>query len=408
MNSNVSALGCDATTGDSRALRPYGRGSWERKFEMTRSFSVIGSPQANERGPAMSVAAALRRVVDLWQRYRRRFARSSPLPVSITEQMIHDAVTGARTDSKLPLDRDRALLGAILDALPEQVFLVDREGKLVAVLGGRDVDHFHDGSGLAGRYLHDVLPESRATEFLGCVHEALETNSVVELHYQLDRSEIDGVAAREGVPDTQWFEGLASPLPPDDDRDDLVVWMTFDVTDLRRTQHELERLARTDGLTGLLNHRTFFEEAERELAWSRRSGQPQALLALDLDQFKEINDSFGHAAGDAVLREVGRILSNEVRSVDVLGRMGGEEFAIISRGSDIHQGLDLAERLRSSIEAMHVEHLDLSLTCTASIGVTQIQSTDNGPDDALRRADAALYEAKHNGRNRVEAHTPTG
>ena len=328
--------------------------------------------------------------------------------------MIHDVVTGATTDSELPPDREHALLAAILAALPEIVFLVDRNGQLVAVLGGRDRHRVHDGSGLVGRYLRDVLPEPRATGFLEHVHEALETNRVVEYHYQLNRSEIDGVIPRPGLPDEQWFEGFASPLPPMDDRDDLVAWIAFDVTDshrafqvLQEQQHELEQLARTDGLTGVLNRRTFFEEAERELAWSQRTGQPQALLELDLDHFKQVNDDFGHAAGDAVLQQVGQILSNEVRSIDVLGRIGGEEFAIVSRGSNIHQGVALAERLRSSIAAMHVDYLDLTLTCTTSIGVTEIQPADQRPEDALRRADTALYQAKHRGRNRVETHTPT-
>ena len=334
--------------------------------------------------------------------------------MSPTDEVIHDVVTETAPDPSLPPVVDRALLAAILDALPELVFVADRNGKLVAVHGGRNVDHFHDASELVGQRLQDVLPQSRATEFLACIHEALETGSVVQHQYQLARKEIDGIITRPGLPEEQWFMGFASPLAHDDARIDLVVWMAVEVTDsqmalqlLVEHEHELEHLARTDGLTGLLNRRTFFEEAERELAWSRRSGQPQALLELDVDHFKRINDDFGHAAGDVVLQRIGEILASEVRSTDILGRIGGEEFAIVSRGSDIHQGLELAERLRSRIEAMRLDYLDLVLTCTASIGVTELAPADQHTDDALRRADSALYDAKRHGRNRVEAHTTT-
>ncbi len=319
----------------------------------------------------------------------------------------------ATTSSEGLPDHGDQLLRAVLDALPELVFVLDRDGKYVAVVGGRDARRYHDGSALVGSYMHDVLPEHLADGFLERIHEALDHDRVVDYEYQLSRNDVGGVGERAGLSDDLWFEGRVAPLPGEEGRIDLVVWMAFNVTEshlalqrLHEQQEELERLASTDGLTGLLNRRRFFEESNRELAWVRRSGQPAALLTLDLDLFKQINDTHGHAAGDAVLRSVGRLLARELRAVDVLGRIGGEEFALVSRGTNLQQGLALAERLRRELSAMRVEHADQVLSCTASIGVTELWATDERPEDALRRADAALYRAKDRGRDRVDAGPP--
>lgn len=317
------------------------------------------------------------------------------------------------TGSERPFRHSVSLLRAVLDALPEPVFLIDWRGKYVAVHGGSDAQRYHDGGALVGAYMHDVLPEHLADEFLERIHEALDQNRVVYVEYQLSRNDVDGVSERTGLSDDLWFEGRVAPLPAEAGRNDLVVWMAVNVTEshvalqcLHEQQGELERLARTDGLTGLLNRRRFFEELDRELAWARRSGHPASLLELDLDLFKQINDTHGHDAGDAVLRSVSRLLARDLREVDVLGRIGGEEFALVSRGANLHQGLILAERLRRELSAMRVEHADQVLSCTASIGVTELRATDERPEDAMRRADAALYRAKDRGRDCVEADPP--
>lgn len=309
-----------------------------------------------------------------------------------------------------------ALLEAIVGALPEPFFVLDREGRYVAVLGGVDNTRYHDGRPLVGKLMHDVLPAAAADRFLECVHEALDTGRVVHHEYTLSSDDVEGVNARPDVPDHLWFEAHIAPLPTVEGRPDMVVWLIFNVTDSRvalhrlelqqrvmhEQQHELERLARIDPLTELLHHRSFLTEAQRELEWVRRTRQPAALILFDLDRFKVINDTWGHAAGDATLIAVADLLRAERRASDVIGRLGGEEFALVVRGADIVAGRRAAERLRAAVAALEIRYEGTTISITASFGVTELHPTDEHADAAVRRADAAMYSAKRLGRDRVE------
>ena len=309
-----------------------------------------------------------------------------------------------------------ALLEAIVEALPEPFFVLDREGRYVAVLGGVDNTRYHDGRPLIGKLMHEVLPAEVADRFLERVHEALDTGRVVHHEYTLSRDEVEGVQPRTDVPDQLWFEGHIAPLPSVSGRRDMVVWMIFNVTESRvalhrlelqqrvmqEQQHELERLARVDPLTELLNHRSFFAEAERELERVRRTEEPAALILFDLDRFKVVNDSWGHAAGDAVLIAVSDLLRSECRASHVIGRLGGEEFALVLRGTHLDGGRLVAERLRDAIAGLEVVHAGATISLTASFGVAELRATDEQPDAAVARADAAMFAAKRLGRNRVE------
>lgn len=308
-----------------------------------------------------------------------------------------------------------ALLEAIVETLPEPCFVLDRAGRYIAVLGGLDHTRYHDGRPLTGRRMHDVLPTEAADHFLECVHEALDTGRVVHIEYTLSSDDIEGVKSQLDVPDHLRFEGHIAPMPYAAGRSDMVVWMVFNVTDRRDAlqrlelqqqvmqaqQVELERLARTDPLTELLNRRSFFAEAERELEWVRRTGQPAAMIMFDLDRFKVVNDTWGHAAGDAALFALAELLRAERRANDVIGRLGGEEFALVVRGADLTAGRRAAERLRAAIGALEVLHDGATIPVTASFGVAELCATDEQPDAAVQRADAAMFLAKRLGRNCV-------
>jgi diguanylate cyclase (GGDEF)-like protein/PAS domain S-box-containing protein len=182
-----------------------------------------------------------------------------------------------------------------------------------------------------------------------------------------------------------------------------------DISERKRLEAELKQLATTDPLTGLPNRRAFMERLEQELERLKRYDDSLAsLLMLDLDHFKSINDTFGHAVGDETLRHFAALLRNELRKIDMPGRLGGEEFAILLPGTDRVAALALAERLRRRIAASPLARADGDIHFTVSIGGSALSDDDADPDSVLLRADVALYRAKNNGRDQAWWMYPDG
>ncbi len=172
----------------------------------------------------------------------------------------------------------------------------------------------------------------------------------------------------------------------------------------RAAQAELRRLASIDELTGVANRRWFTVMASRELDRCRRFNHQLSLLMLDIDLFKRVNDTYGHAVGDEVLKAFTRVLEGNLRSVDLLGRLGGEEFAAVLPESDAKAAGFTAERLRAAVEALDFTLEDGSkLKITTSVGIAILTNGEETLDHLLARADAALYTAKREGRNKVVA-----
>jgi diguanylate cyclase (GGDEF)-like protein/PAS domain S-box-containing protein len=170
----------------------------------------------------------------------------------------------------------------------------------------------------------------------------------------------------------------------------------------RYAHDELERLAYTDHLTGLANRRRFFELAEHEVERALRYKAELSVLMMDIDHFKKINDIYGHKAGDIVLQKMAEMCRVALRSVDVVGRIGGEEFAILFPETSCKYAAEAAERLRSAFASTPIPIDDQHyLNFTVSFGVTTFSSTHNNLSALLSRADQALYQAKNSGRNRV-------
>ena len=169
------------------------------------------------------------------------------------------------------------------------------------------------------------------------------------------------------------------------------------LSQLRRIQVQLRDLATHDPLTNVLNARAFSSELAQELSRNRRYGRPLALIYLDLDDFKKVNDAHGHATGDAVLRLVADAMRSAVRQEDVVGRLGGDEFGVLMPETDGPVAQAAANRLVASIRTVFRG----TPSVTASIGVVAVTGTEAGSDELLRRADQAMYEAKRAGKDRV-------
>jgi diguanylate cyclase (GGDEF)-like protein len=171
---------------------------------------------------------------------------------------------------------------------------------------------------------------------------------------------------------------------------------------IRRAEDQARQASLTDSLTGLHNRRFLHQRLEEELSRSQRHGVPLTCVMLDLDHFKKINDTYGHAVGDNVLRDVASILRRHIRKSDIAVRYGGEEFVIVLFSSDARSTATVAERVRADVEDHVLKSGDETFRLTVSVGIASYPEEGiKSADDLLRRADSALYQAKGGGRNMV-------
>jgi two-component system cell cycle response regulator len=175
--------------------------------------------------------------------------------------------------------------------------------------------------------------------------------------------------------------------------------LTRTVTELRSTRDHLARMASTDVLTGVYSRRWWFDLAGKEFSRSRRYDRMFSLLMADLDLFKQINDTFGHEVGDRVLVQFGTMLRQACRQSDVIGRLGGEEFAVLLPETPSEAAQHLATRITEACRALLVDAAAGDVRCSCSLGVTEVRPDDESLDSVLTRADQALYAAKRAGRN---------
>jgi diguanylate cyclase (GGDEF)-like protein len=176
----------------------------------------------------------------------------------------------------------------------------------------------------------------------------------------------------------------------------VVSWMGIE------SKKMLERQAVTDPLTGLSNRRSFTKALERKVEHADRFAEPLSLLMIDIDRFKAVNDTYGHAAGDAVIKAVADTILASIRKVDVAARVGGEEFAVILPKSTMKSSLETAERIRKAVRKCVIPHGRTSLSVTVSIGVATRSGERQVPDVLVKEADRQLYAAKEGGRDRCE------
>ncbi len=179
-----------------------------------------------------------------------------------------------------------------------------------------------------------------------------------------------------------------------------------DITDRREASENHRRASACDHLTGIANRRTFFESAALEIERMKRIPRPLTLILFDADYFKKINDRYGHPAGDAVLRQLAATLTATFRQIDVVARVGGEEFAILLPSTDLEGAQAVAERLREEVESQVVQIDGVGIKYTVSGGIASMSESLLGLDVLMKRADQALYAAKARGRNCIECWRP--
>jgi diguanylate cyclase (GGDEF)-like protein/PAS domain S-box-containing protein len=298
--------------------------------------------------------------------------------------VLSDVSELVRREHELRHERDRIRI--IIEMVREYaIYTLDRDGMVDSWNASGERLFGLDARQIVGRTLAEIV-------------------DVADLRDALDAAIFAGWHRVEGWaitgPDGPFYtDTMISTLVDDGGRPEGFIVITRDATELRRREEELRREADTDPLTQLANRRGFDVRAHRLLAACEVNGSPASLLMIDIDHFKKINDTHGHDGGDVVLCAVGGALRSHLRAIDLIGRLGGEEFAVLLPGADEIAATSRADALRST-----VEDLDIELASRVSVGVTisvGVARHHGHLADTLQRADAAMYIAKQTGRNRV-------
>jgi two-component system cell cycle response regulator len=291
--------------------------------------------------------------------------------------------------------REREMkLDAFISALPNLSFIYDEEGRYLEIMANETSLLRTDAHNLKGHLITELMPARVADLMMDAIHKAIETGKTQVIEYQ-----IPVLAGGE-----RWFEGRIALMERSEGGHSKVVFIASDITERVKLNQEVLRLANQDPLTACFNRRHFMTLAELELQRAIRYQRPLSLVMLDIDEFKQFNDQYGHQIGDQILCAFVDLCQNELRSIDILGRYGGEEFIILLPETVIGGGLQAAERLREKIERMEIACNQLQLSITVSMGVASVDSEINPVhtlDMLIKRADQALYIAKSAGRNSV-------
>jgi diguanylate cyclase (GGDEF)-like protein len=284
-------------------------------------------------------------------------------------------------------------VGASLDRATTLEVILDAAMDVVAVPIGRIE---------AGEHVHDVgWPSDRVRTL---VAQAEESALAVDGPARVESDGWVAIAEPLRLPagGTLAVAGPRTTIAAEDER--LLSYLSGQAASALRVidlHEQLQRQATIDEMTGLANHRRFQEARGKAIAHAHRTGEPVSLVLVDVDNFKRVNDTYGHQCGDAVLRELGRLLRERTRAADTAARYGGEELAVIMPGTDAAGASVSAEELRAAIAAAVVDGPDWPVTVTASFGVAEIGPMVADGEALVAAADAALYVAKRTGKNRV-------
>lgn len=288
---------------------------------------------------------------------------------------------------------------AVIDALPDPVFILTETGLYADLVGGRDPSFYHNGAQLIGKHLSDVVSAEKVRWFLSQIKITLDSNRLHTVEYGLSGKDVKGINTDSGPDGTLWFEGRVQPLETLYAGERAVIWVARNITSRHQLENKLRVLSETDELTGVYNKRKLLQELKIHYLNFKQHQKNIALLMLDADYFKQINDLYGHLKGDEVLTKMAQCCTKELNSQGDLFRFGGEEFAIILPNTSLKAAEQFSNQLRINIS----EQLQLPQIkkVSVSIGLAQFIESDNQEDTVLSRADQALYQAKKDGRDCV-------
>lgn len=284
---------------------------------------------------------------------------------------------------------------AIVDQSEDGIVVIDAHHNIVLYNEGARKIFGYTATEVTGRHLNILLPDRFHLQHDQLI-EDFGASPMLSKHMSDRTRQIYGIRK-----DGSEFVTSTVILKVSDGSKRFYAAIVSDISENKRTEEELLRLAATDPLTGAFNRREFTALAEQESLRSHRYGRPLSILMLDLDHFKKLNDTYGHAAGDLALQRFTTVCCNTLRNIDIFGRWGGEEFVALLPETDTDGAAVIAERLRKAISENVLVYENHRITFTVSIGIAQYKDSETAIDAPLGRADSAVYDAKKAGRNRI-------
>jgi diguanylate cyclase (GGDEF)-like protein/PAS domain S-box-containing protein len=275
---------------------------------------------------------------------------------------------------------------ALLRAIPDRIFRIGADGTVLDLVAGQERRAIHSNHDWAGRKLPEVLPAEAAAEVLLYAEQARKTGEVRMFEYALASG-----------PEDRSFEAQIVSIP-----DGESLFIARDVTDRKKAEERLAYMAYHDALTGLPNRVTFNDRLVRDLARAKRRKEVVGIVLVDLDRFKQVNDTLGHAAGDRLLVAVAERLQSAVRQTDTLARMSGDEFCVILTDQrDERDAIKVAHNIHRAFDAPFLlEGQETSVT--ASLGISLFPFNGETPETLVKNADIAMFRAKAQGRNALQ------
>jgi diguanylate cyclase (GGDEF)-like protein len=309
--------------------------------------------------------------------------------------ILRDRLTAALSSERHSAAEVRSslsLLEATLESTADGILVVDGEGRMV-----RFNQKFIEMWRIPDRIVHSRDDELAIDYVLRQLKEPEQfLKKIADLYADPTLESYDVLEFGDG----RVFERYSKPQRSDDEVIGRV-WSFRDITDRDRFESELLYLADHDVLTGLFNRRRFEQDVTHQVAYAARYGTGGAVLMLDLDDFKDVNDTLGHRAGDQLIKEVAHVLADRLRSTDSVARLGGDEFAVLLPEADEDDARATAQALLEAIRRHRTSFEGRHLRVTASVGIALVHDVDDGgEDEPLGRADVAMYEAKESGRDR--------
>jgi diguanylate cyclase (GGDEF)-like protein/PAS domain S-box-containing protein len=298
------------------------------------------------------------------------------------------------TNSQEQLHERENKLSAFVKALPNITFVHDEEGRYLEIYSNETENIVADVEDMIGKKISDFIPANVAEMKLDAIKSVIKTGHTKTIEYQIP------VQGGKKL----WFEGRIVAMETEPEGKGKVICVTTEITERIELYQQIQSLSIMDPGLNCFNRRKFLELAEQEIARASRYNHPLSLMILDVDHFKEINDSSGHLYGDQVLKQIVEVFAKTIRKTDILGRYGGDEFVILFPETDMRGAVEIAERLRQKVEQIPLTGKNETLKITISGGLACLEPMEIKAlklKDIMDEADKALYQAKADGRNQI-------